>query len=304
MLPKVASERLLERRVFANPVGEIVVALLPPQYLDTVLALGVHSEEGSTQFSATGFLCGYPSGGTDESGAILYWVYLVTNRHVVQNRTELVVRFNSPLNTGASSYSIPLSQPDGTPSWTLHPSLEVDVAVVRINIDRLKADGIGPLQFINDTNALSIEQACDIGVSEGDGVFVLGFPMGLAGDERNYVIVRQGIIARIQDLLKGTAKQFLIDASVFPGNSGGPVFTKPEAVAIQNTKAHSRCVFLGMVSSYLPYFEFAVSEQTGRRRMMFEENSGLGIVVPYDLIRETIHTAVLRSNTGLGVAVP
>jgi hypothetical protein len=60
-------------------------------------------------------------------------------------------------------------------------------------------------------------------VAAGDGVFVLGFPTGLAGVQRNYVIVRQGCIARISEMLDGAAPGFLIDAPVYPGNSGGPV---------------------------------------------------------------------------------
>ena len=49
-----------------------------------------------------------------------------------------------------------------------------------------------------------------------------------------------------------------------------------------------------MIAAYMPYQEIAVSEQTGRRRMIFEENSGLGIVVPHDVIYETVEIAVNR----------
>jgi hypothetical protein len=41
-----------------------------------------------------------------------------------------------------------------------------------------------------------------------DGVFVLGFPMGLAGTQRNYVVVRQGAIARIGEMLDNASKSF------------------------------------------------------------------------------------------------
>ena len=51
-----------------------------------------------------------------------------------------------------------------------------------------------------------------------------------------------------------------------------------------------------MVSSYLPYREVAVSQQTGRPRMIFEENSGLGVVVPFNVIEETIEFAVNKLN--------
>ena len=54
--------------------------------------------------------------------------------------------------------------------------------------------------------------------------------MGLVGKERSFVIVRSGCIARIRDALLATSKELLIDAPIFPGNSGGPVVTKPEVV--------------------------------------------------------------------------
>ena len=38
--------------------------------------------------------------------------------------------------------------------------------------------------------------------------------------------------------------------------------------------------------------EVAVSEQTGRPKMIFEENSGLAEVVPIDMIRETMEVAI------------
>ena len=51
-----------------------------------------------------------------------------------------------------------------------------------------------------------------------------------------------------------------------------------------------------MVSGYLPYQEIAVSTQTERPRMIFEENSGLGIVVPHDQVQETVKIAADESD--------
>ena len=49
-----------------------------------------------------------------------------------------------------------------------------------------------------------------------------------------------------------------------------------------------------MVSAYIPYEEFAVSEQTGERRMVFQENSGLAVVIPIDVIQETVDHALSK----------
>ena len=268
------------------------MALIPPVFLNTVVALGDQSTDGTIKSTATGFLYGHMTGATDENGQNLYYVFLVTNRHVFKQATErsgtLHARFNKLSGTGTNVYLIKMEDA----SWTVHPDPEADVAVLSLNPERMKADGIEYYFFLADGHVCTIEQARTDQVSEGDGVFVLGFPLGETGEERNYVIVRQGIIARVQDWLRGTARTFLVDASIFPGNSGGPVLLKPELASIQGTKANKRCSLIGMVSSYLPYREVAVSKQTGLARMIFEENSGLGIVVPHDVIREAITIAV------------
>ena len=282
------------------------MALIPPGFLNTVVALGSPSKDGVMQYTATGFLYGHPSGGTDENEGKRYWVYLVTNRHVFEKASKQVVslhaRFNRPIGAESKIYTIPLKGTDGSDSWIVHPNPAADVAVLKVNLRLLEADGIEFEFFASDVNTFTLDQAREIEVSEGDGVFVLGFPLGEAGEERNYAVVRQGIVARVQDWLKGIAQTFLIDASIFPGNSGGPVLLKPELTSIQGTKRNNRCGLIGMVSSYLTYQEIAISQQTERPRMIFEENSGLGVVVPHNVIQETIQAAVDKLNA-VGQAV-
>ena len=126
---------------------------------------------------------------------------------------------------------------------------------------------------------------------EGDEVYTLGFPLGLAGDERNDVIVRQGVVARIGDWYDGRSDSFLIDASVYPGNSGGPVIAKPTLFSYIETRPYPKLI--GMVSGYVPYQDFARSDQTGELVSVSTENSGLARVVPMDKVHETV-AAVLK----------
>jgi hypothetical protein len=120
--------------------------------------------------------------------------------------------------------------------------------------------------------------------------------MGLVGDERATVIARGGWLARIQDTLADASRSFLIDASVFPGNSGGAVILKPETAAIQGTPAISRALLLGIVAAYVPYRDYAISMQTQRPRVIFEENSGLVTVYPVDCIEQTIATIPMEDG--------
>ena len=166
------------------------MALIPPNFLNTVVALGAPSSDGSVEYYATGFLYGYPIGTTGKDDAKQYRIYLVTNRHVFQKAsgqlTQLQARFTRPMGTGASIYALPLRQANGSALWTVHPDAKADVAVLGINAKRLHADGIEYRFFLGDKHTFTLDQARANEVSEGDGVFVLGFPLGEAGNERNY----------------------------------------------------------------------------------------------------------------------
>ncbi len=127
----------------------------------------------------------------------------------------------------------------------------------------------------------------NIGISVGDEVFVLGFPLGIRGTTQNFAITRKGIIARLDDELLND-HYFLIDASAYPGNSGGPVVNVSESQSLQGTKAVNQTRLIGVVSAGIPYQDIAISQQTRRARIVFEEQTGLVKVVPVDSIVEAI----------------
>ena len=261
------------------------MALLPPHYLDIVVALGHKNPDGTFVREATGFLYGRPEND-------LHRVFLVTNRHVFSEKDEFITRFNRPIGSEGKMYNLSLKNSDGSPTWVPHNNEGCDVAAIPIAVKRLEEDGIEFKYFSGtDERVLSVEKANETQISEGDGVFVLGFPLENTGEERSYTIVRQGIIARILDWKAGKSRTFLIDASVFPGSSGSPVILRPEISAIEGTKNQEHAFLIGMISSYIPYKDIAVSSQTGQPRVVFQENSGLANVVPIDVIREKIDLA-------------
>ena len=267
------------------------MSLFPLHYLNKVVALGVRTQSGEIKFSASGFLYTHEVI-SPKDGQKGYVTFLVTNRHVVTDKEEIQVRFNRPMGKPPKIFSI-RTKDDENSSWIMHPDDKVEVAVLPINTDVLKKQGI---EFSVFTSGMAFDRddSKRNKVFEGNGVFLLGFPLDVAAEERNFAIVRSGTFARVQDWLHGRAKTFLIDALVFPGNSGGPVITKPEMVSFGGN-ANTGALLIGMISGYLPYQESAVSEQTGARRIVFEENSGLATVVPIDLIQETVGLAAQKS---------
>lgn len=179
-----------------------------------------------------------------------------------------------------------------TPISAMHPDPDVDVAVVFLNVNFLQEQGLRLQVFVNDSHTLTRQQLNEQGITEGDGVFVLGFPMGMVGGEQSVVTARTGCVARIRDFSAGTTVEFLVDAQVFPGNSGSPVVLRPEAMSIVGTQSHNASSLVGIVKSCVPYQDVAISAQTGRPRVIFEENTGLAAVHGVDAINETISALI------------
>jgi len=181
-----------------------------------------------------------------------------------------------------------LKDAEGKTTWHSHPNQSIDLAILRINPQFLHSQGMRFAFFQDDLHAAMRDKLKDGGLAEGDPVFVLGFPMGQVGSHRLYAICRQGVIARCRDWLDGKGQELLVDSSVFPGNSGGPVVSTIYIAGIDGTKTRDRSELLGVVQSYLPYQDVAISQQTRRPRIIFEENSGLASVIPIDFVHEVV----------------
>lgn len=268
------------------------MANLPPGFLDNVVAIGTPRDDGSIVWGATGFIYGKYVGDLPDARK-RYRTFIVTNRHVLVDKTAIALRFNPEAAEPAREYTVSLLKDDGSSRWVGHPDPSIDVAVMPFAGQRLIDEaGVRLGVFRDDANTLFRDGAIELGLSEGDGVFVLGFPMGLVGGSRSFVIVRQGIIARVRDWLAAASNEILVDASIFPGNSGGPVVLRPEMFAIEGTKPITTAYLVGLVSGFLPWTDVAISAQTGHTRITFEENSGLAVVVPIDFVRELVDAFV------------
>ena len=278
-----------------------LAALLPPQFISSVVAIGIPQqviEQGKpprTEWIAlgTGFFFGKLVADDPDITKRKYEIYLVTAKHVIHEHViagrVVQIRINpKDTSTKFEQFDIPSRATPYQYSWFYHPDDKIDLAAVQVNFNTLLERGFDASFFHDDQHTAATKKLVDIGVSAGDGVFVLGFPMQMTGNERHYVIVRQGIIARIAELLEARSSTFLLDSFVFPGNSGGPVILKPEITAITGTKSNNSSLLIGLVLSYRSYNDIAYSKQTQRPRVVFEENSGLSEVLPVDKINDAI----------------
>ncbi|MFT4663282.1 MAG: S1-C subfamily serine protease [Polaribacter sp.] len=275
------------------------MALIPPFFMDTVVAMGIQqSVNGKVKktWVGTGFLFGQYVKTHDDPKKKDYTVFLVTNKHVIANQSQMILRFNPQNAQPAKDYNIRLMDDAGKLLWTGHQNPKVDVAVLRININLIAAEGMKFGLFKSDTDIATRPQMMEHGLMEGDFIYALGFPMGLVSKDRQHVMVRSGIIARIRDLYENRSTDFTVDAFVFPGNSGGPVITKPEVISIQGTQPYKKASLIGIIKSYIPYRDVAISQQTKNPRVIFEENTGLSLVEPVDHILDAIRDDLRKED--------
>lgn len=263
------------------------MAQFPPLYIDCVVAIGAMNGQ-EKRWIGTGFFYGDLIKETPDKKN-LYNTFLVTNKHVLNGHNNVMIRFNSQVTNASKDYDLVLIDNSGNRQWIGHPSDDVDVAILPINIGEAINEGMKGSFFQSDRFVSTISNMISTGSSEGDFVYVLGFPMGILSADRQHVFVRGGVISRITDLYEGKSKDFVIDAFVFPGNSGGPVISKPEMMQISGTSSPKTSNLIGLVKSYLPYNDVAISQQTGKPRVIFEDNTGLTLVEPVDRIIETIN---------------
>ncbi len=267
------------------------MALLPPFFLDTVVAIGIGDDPSKRQWIGTGFLFGEIVDDNPEIKDKRYKLWLITNKHVLVGLKDIYIKVNATQGTNSKDYKVHLAFNNGRSRWVGHSNEDTDVAALSINPTFLDKEGRKYSFFRSDIDTFNKEKMIEAGISEGDRIFVLGFPLGLVDTEQQYVICRGGNIARIRDHLDNRTNVFLIDAPVFPGNSGGPVILCPSALAIQGTKSINQSALLGIVKAYVPYNDLAFSKQTNRPRIIFEENSGLAAVESTDSILETVDRA-------------
>lgn len=270
------------------------MALIPPHYLNAVLSIEVENKQTNGEIKkrsiATGFLVGKEVGENNEKEK-LFKLFIVTNRHVFQDQKtkqflkEVFFRFNT-IDNKSHYFKTTLLKEDDSPLWHMHIDQKVDLAILPINANVIKDAKIN-FYFFQGQDLFYAKDFEDKNISTGDGLFVLGFPMSISGKLRNFVIVRQGIIARVDDEVLED-RYFYIDASAYPGNSGGPVIRKPEIVAITGTKSNSSAGLIGVISSGETYSDVAISQQTGEPRVIFAEQTGLVRVVPIELVFEII----------------
>ena len=225
-----------------------------------------------------------------KTGAVYYWaqLWIVTCQHCVQDTPVVAIRIDT--TDGTRVYTIRASK------WWMHP--DADVAVTPFGLDsdaehvpdEAAAEAFQPLVITSagKEGTATRTQIKKMGFWESTPVSMIGFPAGMIeGGRKNYPVVRAGTIAQMQGYLESDPEHrtFLIDGSVFVGNSGGPIVVRKGTMNSEN-RALSHTVLIGMVSQAIQVETIRDDESPSG----VMENADLVNAVTVDSVNETIRS--------------
>ncbi|PIC01163.1 serine protease [Caulobacter sp. X] len=146
---------------------------------------------------------------------------LVTAAHVFEKMPSVSARIGYRIQGAEGVWRYDpesLTIRDGDhPLWTKHPTRDVAVMVVEAPPEFAKA--AIPLNYLAQDDTFN-----KFNLGPGDEMMALGFPRGLSANPAGFPILRSGRVASYPLAPATNFPTFLMDFSVFPGNSGGPVF--------------------------------------------------------------------------------
>ena len=184
-----------------------------------------------------------------------HFLFIVSNKHVVKDAIEGRLEFNLKKDGEpdlGNKYTLTIT--DFENRWIGHPDTDIDVAITpfvpilnelkKVNVDiyyrAIPASLIPSEDITREIDAV-------------EDIIFIGYPNGIYDKKNLLPIVRKGITATPANIDFEGQPTFVIDASIFPGSSGSPVFicnvgsyTKK---GTNDLFAGTRLMFLGIVAS-------------------------------------------------------
>lgn len=198
---------------------------------------------------------------------------LITANHVFAGMPGAKAKIGYRIENADGSWSyapqeLRIRDQAGHELWTHHPNR--DVAAISVKAPPEFAKAAIPVTYLATDETFQKYQ-----VGAGDEMMALGFPRGLAANQAGFPILRSGRVASYPIAPAKIFPTFLLDFSVFPGNSGGPVF--------MSDQAHRRPGAPG-TSDDVEFIAGLLTQQVELNNERLE----IGIVVQARYIRETL----------------
>jgi hypothetical protein len=215
---------------------------------------------------------------------------LVTNKHVVEGATE--ISFHLPASGSPTAvvlgHTVQVQMKLAGDGFFSPRDTDVDIAVIPFGavIRELMQQSPKPfVRYLAVSEFPSDEEYASLDALEE--VFFMGFPNGRWDNVNRTPIIRRGITATPAPLKFDGKSAFLIDASVFPGSSGSPVFIARSTTFMSGQKlvTEQLAIFAGLVTESLhQYHPVTVFNATSE----VSESLDLGVVTNVIAIKDAL----------------
>ena len=214
--------------------------------------------------------------------------FLVTNRHVVADATRIKLEFltKSDGKKPHVAKKIALGTSDPSRAFVFHNDPNVDIAVMPFTPigEKYFKEGT-PLRYRTIPSDIYLTRSQSKTIPAIEEIVVIGYPRLLRDEQTLTPIARKGITATPVDQDFHGFRGFLIDAAIFEGSSGSPVF-------IYNVGSYStpngivmggRLIFLGVLTRLVSEgrsFPWVSRENAGSSPVLDGEPNSTDAAVP------------------------
>jgi hypothetical protein len=252
----------------------------------------------------TGFLFHRLSPSNPDTGTS----FVVTNKHVISGSETGTFWFTKKDDKGepivGQKWDVWITGFERR--WYGHPSPEVDVAVLAVNLIVKRLREMGREPFFKAIPSSFIPTADELRELDAiESITFIGYPNGMYDNVKLMPLARQGMTASPPELDYEGCPVFLIDASVFPGSSGSPVFIMNQGTYLTkgNIIVGNRLLFMGLVASVFTADQHGEVEIVPiptrvEFRTKAKQMIDIGVVYKAHTILETIDHAMTSKGIG------
>lgn len=252
--------------------------------VDTVL------EDGS-EGSGTAFVVSHAVGNNT-------YLFVVTNRHLVEGvRSGGLVFTQKRHGQPAIGERFQINIHDFAHAWFLHPDPAVDLAIIALRPLEQAAREQGVELYYHAIDTRLAADANTLRTLDAlEQVLFVGYPSGVWDQVNLMPILRRGTTATPMMLDFEGRREFLIDAAVYPGSSGSPVFVyQPDA--LRPSQPGNKFLFAGVVAAVFFREEAnhivpAPVPANNNATVMGSEMIDLGLVIKAESVMDAIHAYV------------
>lgn len=177
---------------------------------------------------------------------------IVTNKHVIKggNIGKIVFSTVDEKNNIIEGKKHSITITEFEKAWIMHPDNNIDLCIMPIApiLESVGKNGIHlACAFLLKENMLS--ETDIINLSKIEDITVIGYPDGIWDYYNNLPIVRKGITATPICYNFENTPKFLIDAAIYGGSSGSPVFIYNQGSYSSKNRLYAgdRLKFVGIV---------------------------------------------------------